>query len=140
MTTATTSSRTSAVPFILRLFVFEVVITASFGLLLLLAPQPLLELLGVEPAPAVVLLARLFGTGLIYVAFLHAWQCRVRSEPAMRSLLWANILQDMLAATVLMIGTLQGTLNVLGWLMTAVFAMVVVLNVVSLRVLPEGER
>ncbi len=135
MTTASTSGRTLPVPFVAGLFVCEAVVCTGFGLVLLAAPHLLLEVLGVEAAPAALLLARLFGTGLIQVAFLHAWQCRARSGPAMHCIVWGNVVQDLLAATVVGIGTLQGTLNALGWLLTAVFAAVAAANLLAVRTL-----
>ena len=45
----------------------------------------------------------------------------------------ANILQDMLAAVVLCIGTAQGTLNAMGWGLAAVFAGMTVLNALTLH-------
>jgi hypothetical protein len=77
--------------------------------------------------------ARLFGTALIYVAFLHGWYSNARSWTAMRGVARANILQDMLAAAVLCIGTARGTLNAMGWGLVAVFAGMTVLNALALR-------
>jgi hypothetical protein len=54
----------------------------------------------------------------------------------MRGVARANILQDVLAAVVLCIGTAQGTLNAMGWGLAAVFAGMTVLNALALRSLP----
>jgi hypothetical protein len=79
MSTAIAPGRFQAAPVVTGLIVSEVVLSAGFGLLLLLMPQWLLWLVGVEPAAAPQLLARLFGTALIYVAFLHGWYGNARS-------------------------------------------------------------
>jgi hypothetical protein len=120
--------------------VSEVILAGGFGLLLLAMPQWLLTVLGIAPAPVPQLLARLFGTALIHVAFLHGWQGRIRSAPAMRGLAWANILQDTLAAAVLFIGTAQGTVNALGWGLVAVFAGVAACNGLALRAMHRESR
>jgi hypothetical protein len=73
---------------------------------------------------------------LIYVAFLHGWLGNARSWTAMRGVAWANILQDVLAAVVLCIGTAQGAPNAMGWGLAAVFAGMTVLNALALRSLP----
>ncbi len=104
MSTATATGRRLAAPIVTAWIVSEVVLTGGFGLVLLLMPQWLLGLVGVAPASAPQLLARLFGTALIYVSFLHGWQGHIRSTPALRGLVWANVLQDVLAAGVVSIG------------------------------------
>jgi hypothetical protein len=136
MSTAIAPGRLQAAPVVTGLIVSEVVLSAGFGLLLLLMPQWLLWLVGVEPAAAPQLLARLFGTALIYVAFLHGWYGNARSWAAMRGVAWANILQDVLAAVVLCLGTAHGTLNAMGWGLAAVFAGMTALNALALRSLP----
>ena len=131
---ATDPRRTS--PVVTGLIVSEVVLSAGFGLMLLLMPQWPQGLVGLAPAAATTLWARLFGTAMIYVAFLHGWQGHARSSPALRGVAWANILRDGLAAEVLCIGTLQGTLNAMGWPLAAAFAGMTVLNALALRSLP----
>jgi hypothetical protein len=138
MSTAIATGRRLAAPIVTVLIVSEVVLTGGFGLVLLLMPQWLLGLVGVAPASAPQLLARLFGTALIYVSFLHGWQGHIRSAPALRGVVWANVLQDVLAAVVVSIGVLQGTFNAMGWGLVLVFTGVVVFNALVLRAL-RGE-
>jgi hypothetical protein len=123
-------------PVVTGLIVSEVVLSAGFGLVLLLMPQWPQGLVGLAPAAATTLWARLFGTAMIYVAFLHGWQGHAPSSPALRGVAWANVLRDGLAAEVLCIGTLQGTLNAMGWPLAAAFAGMMVLNALALRSLP----
>ena len=60
----------------------------------------------------------------------------VNTRDSARFRLKTNILQDVLAAVVLCIGTAQGTLNAMGWGLAAVFAGMTVLNALALRSLP----
>jgi len=136
MSTAIAPARSQAPPVVTGLVVSEVVLSTGFGLLLLLMPQWLLGLIGVAPASAPQLLARLFGAALMYVAFLHGWYSSARAGMALRGVAWANILQDVLSAVVLCIGTLQGTLNAMGWGLATVFAGMTVLNALALRSIP----
>ncbi len=138
MSTAIVPGRRQSAPLATALIVSEVVLTGGFGLVLLLMPQWLLELVGVAPASAPQLLARLFGTALIYVSFLHGWQGHIRSTPALRGVVSANVVQDVLAAVVLAIGVLDGTLNAMGWGLVVVFTGVAVFNALVLRAL-RGE-
>src|SRR5262249_10866132 len=101
-------------------------------------PQALLGLVGVAPAPAPQLLGRLFATALLYVAFLHAWQARVPSLPALRGLAWANLLQDTLGTAILGIATAQGQLNAMGWALAGSFLAAAVVNALALRAFAVG--
>ncbi len=108
MSTTIATGRRMAAPIVTALIVSVVVLTGGFGLVLLLMPQWHARSSASHRRRAPQLLARLFGTALIYVCFLHGWQGHIRSTSALRGVVWANVLQDVLGAVVVSIGVSSG--------------------------------
>ena len=64
-----------------RLFVANAVIAAGYGVALLLAADPILDIYGITPNPEGVYMARWFGVGLLAIG-LTTWLARDAAESA----------------------------------------------------------
>jgi hypothetical protein len=139
MTAAASPDRHLATPFLSGVIFSVIALAGGFGLLLLAVPHLMLEVTGTDTSAGVIALARLLGLSLLYVAFLHGWQARAYCGPALRSMLWANVLQDALSALVVFVATAQGAVNALGWLLGGVFALMALVNALAVQALSGGK-
>jgi hypothetical protein len=99
-----------------RLFVLNAVIAGGYGIALLVAAHPILELYGITPNPEGVYMARWFGVGLLAIG-LVTWLARDAAESA-AGLAIARALAVTYGIGVLLAlwGTLFGPFNTLGWI------------------------
>jgi hypothetical protein len=102
-----------------RLFVLNAAIAAGYGLALLVATDPILDLYGITPNPEGVYMARWFGLELLAIG-LTTWLARDAAESAggravARALTVTYGIGVVLAAW----GTLSGPFNALGWIAVA---------------------
>jgi hypothetical protein len=98
-----------------RVFVLNAVIAGGYGVALLVATDPILDVYGITPNPEGVYMARWFGLGLLATG-LTTWLARDASDSAggqavARALSFSYGIGVILALW----GTLFGPFNALGW-------------------------
>ncbi|HET7869244.1 MAG TPA: hypothetical protein VFM85_02865 [Actinomycetota bacterium] len=98
-----------------RVFVLNAVIAGGYGIALLVATDPILDVYGITPNPEGVYMARWFGLGLLALG-LTTWLARDAADSAggqavARALAVSYGIGVMLALW----GTLFGPFNALGW-------------------------
>jgi hypothetical protein len=99
-----------------RLFVLNAVIAAGYGLALLVATDPILDLYGITPNPEGVYMARWFGLELLAIG-LTTWLARDAAESAGgRAVAQALTVTYGLGVVLALWGTLSGPLTALGWI------------------------
>jgi hypothetical protein len=99
-----------------RLFVLNGAIAGGYGIALLVAAHPILDLYGITPNPEGVYMARWFGVGLLAIG-LVTWLARDAANSA-AGLAIARALAVTYGIGVLLAlwGTLFGPFNALGWI------------------------
>jgi hypothetical protein len=99
-----------------RLFVLNAVIAGGYGLALLVAADPILDLYGITPNPEGVYMARWFGLELLAIG-LTTWLARDAAESAGgRAVAQALTVTYGLGVVLALWGTLSGPFNALGWI------------------------
>jgi hypothetical protein len=99
-----------------RLFVLNAMIAAGYGLALLVATDPILDLYGITPNPEGVYMARWFGLELLAIG-LTTWLARDAAESAGgRAVAQALTVTYGLGVVLALWGTLSGPFNALGWI------------------------
>ena len=99
-----------------RLFVLNGVVGAGYGLALLLATDPILDVYGITPNPEGVYMARWFGVGLLAIG-LTTWSARDAAESAGGYAIARALSVSYGIGVVLALwGTLFGPFNALGWI------------------------
>jgi hypothetical protein len=99
-----------------RLFVLNAVIAGGYGLALLVATDPILDLYGITPNPEGVYMARWFGLELLAIG-LTTWLARDAAESAGgRAVARALTVTYGLGVVLALWGTLSGPFNALGWI------------------------
>jgi uncharacterized membrane protein len=96
-------------------FTILAVLSFLFGVGFVLAPDQVLANYGIEHSPALALVGRLFGGALLALGVI-LWLSRdFRDEAAVRAVLVAVVIGDVVNLVVATMGTLAGTANALGW-------------------------
>jgi hypothetical protein len=104
------------------LFILNAVLAFGFGVGFLLLPGTMVTLYGMEPIPSANLLGQLFGVELIAVGLL-CWFVRGISDPAaQRAIMLALLIADVAGLVVVLIGTLSGVMNAVGWSGVVIYA------------------
>lgn len=99
-----------------RLFLLNAVIAAGYGIALLVAADPILDLYGITPNPEGVYMARWFGLELLAVG-LVTWLARDAAESAGgRAITRALAVTYGIGVLLALWGTLFGPFNALGWI------------------------
>ena len=99
-----------------RLFVLNGVIAAGYGIALLVATSPILDIYGITPNPEGVYMARWFGVGLLAIG-LVTWLAREATEDAGgRAIARALAVTYGIGVVLALWGTLSGPFNALGWI------------------------
>ena len=99
-----------------RWFVLNGVIAGGYGIALLLAAGPILDVYGISPTPEGVYMARWFGVELLAVG-LVTWLARDAAEsPGGRAVASALSVTYGLGVLLAVWGTLFGPFNALGWI------------------------
>jgi hypothetical protein len=112
------------------------VIAVLFGLAFVLAPTAASSIYGVPPDPHTALISQFFGSALISIAVVN-WCARDFSDwEAVRGILIANAIGDVIGGGVNLLGTFQGLLNGMAWTTTIIYA---ALLIGSLYCLSMGE-
>jgi hypothetical protein len=99
-----------------RLFMLNGVIAAGYGIALLLATDPILELYGITPNPEAAYMARWFGVGLLANG-LVTWLAREAAATAGgQAIAQALAVTYGIGVVLALWGTLFGPFNALGWI------------------------
>jgi hypothetical protein len=99
-----------------RLFMLNAVIAGGYGIALLTATGPILDLYGITPNPEGVYMARWFGLGLLAMG-LTTWLAREAAEDAGgQAIARALTVTYAIGVALALWGTLFGPFNVLGWI------------------------
>jgi hypothetical protein len=102
-----------------RLFVLNGVIAGGYGIALLVAAHPILDLYGITPNPEGVYMARWFGVGLLAIG-LVTWLARdAASSAAGLAITRAFTVTYGIGVVLALWGTLFGPFNALGWIAVA---------------------
>lgn len=103
------------------LMIIKAVVCLGFGLILLFVPHRLLNILGTSFGSGAALTARLYGAALIGNLLL-TWLARNAEDSiARRAIIWHLFVYDAIGFVVTLIIQLSGGLNVLGWIIVAVY-------------------
>jgi hypothetical protein len=95
-------------------FAIFAVLSVLFGIGFLLAPGQVLSHYGIADSPPVALMGRLFGGTLLAIAVIQ-WSARDFSETAVRPVLIALSIGDVVGLVVSIMATMAGTINAMGW-------------------------
>ena len=99
-----------------RLFMLNALIAGGYGIALLAAANPILDLYGITPNPEGVYMARWFGLGLLAIG-LTTWLARDAAEDAGgQAIAQALTVTYAIGVALALWGTLSGPFNVLGWI------------------------
>jgi hypothetical protein len=99
-----------------RLFMLNAVITGGYGIALLVATGPILDLYGITPNPEGVYMARWFGVELFAIG-LTTWLAKDAAESsAGRAIARALAVGYGIGVVLALWGTLSGPFNALGWI------------------------
>jgi hypothetical protein len=102
-----------------RLFLANGAIAGGYGIVLLLATGPILDLYGITPNPEGVYMARWFGVGLFAMG-LTTWLARDAAESAGgQAIARALAVAYGIGVVLALWGTLFGPFNALGWIAVA---------------------
>lgn len=97
------------------LFVLNAVVALAFGAGFLLLPGTMVALYGMEPTPGANLMGQLFGVELIAVGLLCWFVGDIADTAAQRAIALALLIADVVGLIVVLIGTLSGVMNAVGW-------------------------
>jgi hypothetical protein len=99
-----------------RLFVLNGAIGAGYGIALLVATDPILDLYGITPNPEGVYMARWFGVDLLAIG-LTTWLARDAADYAAgQAIARALAITYAIGVALALWGTLFGPFNALGWI------------------------
>ncbi|HTE69351.1 MAG TPA: hypothetical protein VK942_11425 [Actinomycetes bacterium] len=99
-----------------RLFVLNGAIGAGYGIALLVATDPILDLYGITPNPEGVYMARWFGVDLLAIG-LTTWLARDAADSAAgQAIARALAITYAIGVALALWGTLFGPFNALGWI------------------------
>ena len=99
-----------------RLFVLNAAIAAGYGIVLLVAAGPILDIYGIDPNPEAVYMTRWFGLELLALGLI-TWLARDAAESAGgRAVASALAVTYGIGVVLALWGTLFGPFNALGWI------------------------
>jgi hypothetical protein len=99
-----------------RLFMLNAVIAGGYGIVLLVATGPILDLYGITPNPEGSYMARWFGLGLLAIG-LSTWLARDAAESdGGQAVARALAVTYGIGVVLALWGTLFGPFNALGWI------------------------
>jgi hypothetical protein len=99
-----------------RLYMLNAVIAGGYGIALLVATDPILDLYGITPNREAVYMARWFGLGLLAIG-LTTWLAREAAEDAGgQAIAQALTVTYAIGVILALWGTLVGPFNALGWI------------------------
>jgi len=101
-------------------FTILAVLALIHGIGFVLAPEQVAASYGMESSPSSILIGRLFGAALLGLGLIY-WFARDNSAEAVRGLMIATAVGDGVGFVVVVIGTIAGTLNAMGWIAALIY-------------------
>jgi hypothetical protein len=107
------------------IFKAAAIVAAIFGALLLLVPNDLVAMYGVQPMNSTgVYNSQLYGAFLLGLAAINWGISRVMAEDALRAVAFGNLVGSGLALVVAVVRQFQPDSSPMGWLNVAIFVLV----------------
>ena len=91
------------------------------GVAFIIAPDQVASIYGLQPSPAVALVSRLFGGALVAWGAILWLAKSFRDEAAVRAVLISTAVAETISLCVVVVGTLAGTLNAMGWVAVLIY-------------------
>ena len=104
-----------------NLFMLNAVLAFGFGVGFVLIPGAMLTLYGMAQSPSANLAGQLFGVELIAVGLLCWFVRDVSDAAALRAIMLALLIADVVGLIVVLTGTLSGVMSVMGWSGVAIY-------------------
>jgi hypothetical protein len=114
------------------------VIAILFGLAFVLFPTATGAVYGVPSDPHTSLIAQFFGSALILVGVVNWFAKDFRDWDAVRGVLIANVIGDVVGGGVNLLGTFQGLLNNMAWSSTLIYVLLLAGALYCLSAGPEA--
>jgi len=97
------------------LLIVNAIVALIFGIAFVLVPGTVASIYGVTPGAAVNLVGQFFGSALIAVGLI-CWLIRnVTNAPALKAVILAQLIANVIGLVVSILGTVGGTMNAVGW-------------------------
>jgi hypothetical protein len=101
------------------------VIAVMFGLAFVFLPAATLAIYGVPPEPHTVLIGQFFGSVLLALGAVEWFARDFQDWDAVRGVLIANVVGDIVGGCVNVLGAFQGLLNNMAWSTTLLYVLLV---------------
>ena len=101
-------------------FAIIAVLALGHGIGFVMVPEQVAASYGMATSVSTVLMARLFGAALLGLGLIF-WFARDGSSESVRSVLIATIIGDAVGLIVVVMGTMAGTLNSMGWVAALIY-------------------
>ena len=101
------------------------IIAILYGIAFVLIPAEMLQPYSVQPEPHVILAIRLLGSAFLGYGLILWFARDFQDWSSVRSILIAIVVGDVIGGLVIAWGTIQGTVNTLGWLNVILYALLV---------------
>jgi hypothetical protein len=101
------------------------IIAILYGIAFVLIPAEMLQPYGVLPEPHVILAIRLLGSAFLGFGLILWFARDFQDWAAVRGILIASVVGDGVGGLVIAWGTIQSTVNTLGWLNVILYALLV---------------
>jgi hypothetical protein len=101
-------------------FTIIAVLALMHGVGFVLVPEQVAASYGMATSVSTVLMARLFGAALLGLGLIF-WIARDGSSESVRSVLIATIIGNTVGLIVVVMGTIAGTLNSMGWVAALIY-------------------
>ena len=102
------------------LLIINAVVVGCSGILAILFPTAVLSLYGVEPGPAVQLMAQYAGMGSLVIALLAWFSRNVKDHKAKMAIILAFVITYITGIIISLIGTLAGIMKI-GWAVVGIY-------------------
>ena len=101
-------------------FTIIAILALVHGVGFVLVPEQVAASYGMSASVSTVLMARLFGAALLGLGLIF-WFARGGSSDSVHGVLVATIIGNTLGLIVVVMGTMAGTLNAMGWVATLIY-------------------
>jgi hypothetical protein len=101
-------------------FTIIAVLALVHGVGFVLAPEQVAVIYGLAASPSSVLIGRLFGAALVALGLIF-WLARDQSSESVRGVLIGTAIGDAVGLIVVVMATISGTLNSMGWIAALIY-------------------
>ena len=120
------------------LLTISAVLAVLYGLAFVLMPTQMAAIYGGPPEPHVAVNLQFFGSALIAFGVVQWFAKDFRDWDAVRGVLIANVIGDVVGGGVNVLGTFQGLLNGMAWSSTLIYLLLLVGALYCLSAGPEA--